>query len=258
MDYQIGVADYGMDVWYGGNLNLEKRLSLLKNCGINGIEWLKGADMSEAVQNASLFHRMGMDFASCSMSSPELTMKCASAFGKKYVWIIIPARRTVPFETYCRQANAFVEAAAYYGLKAALHNHLGTRVESQQELDDFMAAVPGAELLLDIGHLHAAGGDCAETVRKYHDRLAAVHFKDVFIKDESIGLDRWSERLRFCELNGGNCGLPLGATVKALRDAHYDKWLLIEHDTHLRLPEIDLKKSSDILKDLFGIKQQSK
>ena len=59
-------------------------------------------------------------------------------------------------------------------------------------------------------------------------------------------------RLRFCELNGGNCGLPLEAIVKALRDEHYDKWLLIEHDTHLRPPEIDLKKSADILKTLFA------
>ena len=248
---KLGVADYGMDVWYGGNLNLEQRLLLLKSCGIEGIEWLKGADMAEAVQNSALFHRLGMDFASCNMSSPELTMKCACAFGKDYVWITTPARRTVPFETYCRQANAFVEAAAYYGLKAALHNHLGTRVESPQELDDFMAAVPGAALLLDTAHLHAAGGDCVETVRKYHDRLAAVHFKDYFLKDESIGLDRWPERLRFCELGGGNAGMDFAPIVRELRDHKYDKWVLIEHDTHLREPEIDLKKSADILKDLF-------
>ena len=31
---KIGVADYGMNVWYGGNLNLECRLCLLKECGI--------------------------------------------------------------------------------------------------------------------------------------------------------------------------------------------------------------------------------
>ena len=49
MNYKIGVADYGMDVWYGGNLNLEQRLELLKSCGIGGIEWLKAADMAEAV-----------------------------------------------------------------------------------------------------------------------------------------------------------------------------------------------------------------
>ena len=256
---KIGVADYGMDVWYGGNLNLEQRLLLLRDCcGVEGIEWLKAADMAEAVQNAALFHRLGMDFVSCSMSSAELTMKCTCAFGKEYIWFSIPSRRTVPFETFCRQANAFVKAAAYYGLKAALHNHLGTRIESQQELDDFMAAVPGAALLLDTAHLHAAGGDCVETIRKYHDRLAAVHFKDYFIKDASIGLEEWPKRLRFCELGGGNAGMDFAPIVRELRDHKYDKWALIEHDTHLREPEIDLKKSADILKDLFGIRQEVK
>jgi len=39
--------------------------------------------------------------------------------------------------------------------------------------------------------------------------------------------------------------------VRELRDHNYDKWVLIEHDTHLREPEIDLKKSADILKELF-------
>ena len=251
MKNQLGVADYGMDVWYGGNFNLRQRLELLRDCGIGGIEWLKASSMSEAVQNAAEFHRMGMDFASCNMSNVELTMKCACAFGKKYVWITIPAGRDVPFEDYCRRANAFVEAAKYYGLKAALHNHLGTRVESPQELDDFMKTVPGASLLLDIAHLHAADGDCVEVIRKYHDRLAAVHFKDIYYKDKSIGLDKWGQRLRFCELGGGNAGMDMEKIANELQKFNYDKWILIEHDTHLRAPEIDLKKSADLLKELF-------
>ena len=251
MQNKLGVADYGMDVWYGGNWNLQQRLELLKSIGVDGIEWLKASTASEAVQKASQFHRMGMDFASCSMADPELTMKCASAFGKEYVWITVPCTRDVPWDAYCRRANAFVEAAKYYNLKAALHNHLGSRVESQQELDDFMKAVPDAALLLDIAHLHAAGGDCVETVRKYHDRLAAVHFKDIFYKDLNVGLDAWWDRLRFCELGGGNAGLDYCAIAEELRKFRYDKWVLIEHDTHLRAPEIDLKKSADILKELF-------
>ncbi|MBO5724144.1 MAG: TIM barrel protein [Lentisphaeria bacterium] len=248
----LGVADYGMDVWYGGAYNLEQRLDLLKSCGIDGIEWLKGADFAEAMQNAITFHKMGMDFASCSMSSMELTLKCTCAFGKKYVWFTHRATRDIPFDVYCRRANAFVEAANYYGLVPALHNHLGTRVENQQELDDFMKAVPGAALLLDIAHLHGAEGDCIETIRKYHDRIAAVHFKDVFYKDKSIGLDRWSERLRFCELGGGNAGMDMEAIANELQKYKYDKWVLIEQDTHLQDPAIDLKKSADLLKELFA------
>jgi len=249
---KIGVADYGMDVWDGGCYNLEQRLELLKSCGIEGIEWLKANDAADAVQNAALFHKMGMDFASCSLPNPELSMECSCAFGKEYVWFNVKCTRDVPFEDYCRRANGFVKAAAAYGIKAALHNHLGLRIESQDELDTFMKAVPGAYLLLDIAHLHAAGGDNIETIRKYHKRLAAVHFKDVFYKDKSIGLDRWGERLRFCELGGGNAGLDYEAIGKELKKQSYSKWVLIEHDTHLREPATDLKKSADILHGIFG------
>ena len=112
MAYKIGLADYGLDVWYGGCYNLEQRLGLLKECGIDGIERLNASDMAEAVQNAALFHRMGMDFTTCSMSSPELTMKCACAFGKEYVWFPMRCGRDIPFAEYCRRANGFVEAAA--------------------------------------------------------------------------------------------------------------------------------------------------
>ncbi len=251
MSYKIGLADYGLDVWYGGCYNLEQRLDLLKECGIDGIECLKATDMAEAVQNAVLFHRMGMDFASCSMASPELTMKCACAFGKEYVWFPMRCGRDIPFDEYCRRANGFVQAAAWYNLKGALHNHLGARVESQEELEDFMQAVPGATLLLDIAHMHAAGGDCVELIRKYHHRLAAVHFKDIYYLDKSIGLERWPERLRFCEIGGGNAGLDYVKIAEELIKTHYHRWILIEQDTHLQEPQIDLKISAGILKMLF-------
>ncbi len=251
MKNRIGVADYGMNVWFGGDYNLEQRLDLLKSIGIEGIEWLKASSMSEALDRASVFHRKGMDFVSCNCASFELTMKCACAFGKEYVWLTVPGARGIAFDEYCRKANAFVKAAEYYNLKAAIHNHIGDRVESQQELIDFMEAVPGAALLLDIAHLHAAGGDSVEIVRKYHDRIAAVHFKDVYYKDLSIGLDQFWDRLRFCELGGGNAGLDYEAIARELNKYNYSKWVLIEHDTHLREPEIDLKISADILRELF-------
>lgn len=252
MKNKLGVADYGMNVWDGGTLNLEHRLETLKSLGLDGIEVLNVSTETEAFYNASLFHRMGMDFVTCSMSQAEMTMKCASAFGKEYVWFSIgQVTRDVPMETYIRRANAFVEAAKRYNLKAALHNHLGCRIEQQDELERFMEEVPGATLLLDIAHLHAAGGDCVRTVQKYHDRLAAVHFKDIYYKDLNVSLETWWDRLRFCELGGGNAGLDYEAIAKELQKYNYDKWVLIEHDTHLREPALDLKVSADILRDLF-------
>ena len=181
-----------------------------------------------------------------------LGMEYTAALGKEYVWLTPgPAGRDVDFDVFCRRANKFVQAAARFGLKAALHNHLGSRIENQQELEDFLKAVPGAYLLLDVGHLAGAFGDNVEIIRKYYDRIASVHFKDIFIKDDSLGLDRWGERLRFCELGAGNAGFDFAAAAEELARRGYDKWVLIEHDTHLREPLLDLKVSADALKAIF-------
>ena len=179
-------------------------------------------------------------------------MKMTSAFGKDYVWFNVgPCTRDVPMETYIRRAKKFVEAAKRFNIKAALHNHLGCRIEQQDEVELFMEQIPEATLILDIAHLHAAGGDCIRTIQKYHDRISAVHFKDIFYKDLNVSLETWWERLRFCEVGGGNAGFDCEAVAKALVDKKYDKWILIEHDTHLNEPEVDLKVSADRLREWF-------
>ena len=110
-----------------------------------------------------------------------------------------------------------------------------------------------AKLLLDIGHLAAAGGDVCATAGRYFDRLAAIHFKDVFVKDESIGLERWWERLCFCELGGGNRPgmIDWQGAARLLKEKNYTKWVLVEHDTHLREPLEDLKISITELKAIM-------
>jgi sugar phosphate isomerase/epimerase len=214
---------------------------------------LKAATEIQAIDNASLYHRMGMEFLSCNVANnPGLNMKMTSAFGKDYVWFNVgPCTRDVPMETYIRRAKKFVEAAKRFNIKAALHNHLGCRIEQQDEVELFMEQIPEATLILDIAHLHAAGGDCIRTIQKYHDRISAVHFKDIFYKDLNVSLETWWERLRFCEVGGGNAGLDCEAVAKALIDQKYNKWILIEHDTHLNEPEVDLKVSADLLREWF-------
>lgn len=253
MKNKLGVADYGMDVWDGGLLNLEMRLETLKKIGLEGTEMLKAATEIQAIDNAFLYHRMGMEFLSCNVANnPGLNMKMTSAFGKDYVWFNVgPCTRDVPMETYIRRAKKFVEAAKRFNIKAALHNHLGCRIEQQDEVELFMEQIPEATLILDIAHLHAAGGDCIRTIQKYHDRISAVHFKDIFYKDLNVSLETWWERLRFCEVGGGNAGFDCEAVAKALVDKKYDKWILIEHDTHLNEPEVDLKVSADRLREWF-------
>ena len=249
---KFGVADYGMNVWDGGNYDFETRLEELRKIGYDGTERLECIDAANALSKAATYRRLGMSFATCRGPNPETTLRYSAALGLEYIWLTPgDSARKVDMETFLRRSRRFVEIANRFGVKSALHNHLGTRIENQEELDLFMKECPGASLLLDIGHFHGAGGDILGTIDKYFDRIAAVHFKDVFIKDEKIGLDAWHERLRFCELGAGNCGEPWDEAAKLLKKRGYDKWVLVEHDTHLRDPLLDLKVSLDALKKIF-------
>ena len=47
------------------------------------------------------------------------------------------------------------------------------------------------------------------------------------------------------------CRFDFAAAGEELKRHGYDKWVLIEHDTHLREPLTDLKVSADALKAIF-------
>ena len=250
---KFGVADYGMNVWDGGCYDITLRLEELKAIGFDGTERLECTDAADAVYRAAQYRKLGMDFATCRcMSSVENTSVFTAGLGKEYVWLAAGSSdRNSDMETFLRRSRRFQQAAARFGLKAALHNHLGSRIENQEELDLFMKEVPDACLLLDIGHLFGAGGDILKTIDRYFDRIAAVHFKDVFILDDSKDLTEWCARMRFCELGCGNAGEPWREAAQLLRSREYDKWVLVEQDTHLLDSVAELKKSLTELKKIF-------
>ncbi|MFN6955260.1 MAG: TIM barrel protein, partial [Acetobacteraceae bacterium] len=76
--------------------------------------------------------------------------------------------------------NEMARRMAARGLRLAYHHHLGTVVQSEAEIDRLMAATdPAVGLLLDTGHLAAAGGDPVAAARRHAPRIAHVHCKDV-------------------------------------------------------------------------------
>ncbi len=243
---KFGVADYGMNVWDGGCFDIEERLCQLKKIGYEGVERLTAATADEAVYKAARMHKLGMDHATVLGPTVELSIQWAAAFRKGYVWTSVSGR---DFDTFCRQVNLQAEACRRWGIHVALHNHLGSPVESQQQLEDFLARCPECKLILDTAHLAAADGDPVEIVRKYPDRLESIHLKDWFVTNPDVGLDRWPARGRFCELGAGNIGMDNLAVMKALVEAGYDGWILIEQDTHLQDPFKDLAISRKHLSD---------
>ena len=244
---KVGIADYGMNVWYGGFMDYETRMAKIKAIGYEGIERLTPIDAADALNKATILAKLGMDFSTVLAPTLELRVQWTAAFGKKYIWSDVSINHAKDsMETYCRRVNYLVEAGKKYGVKIAVHNHLGCIVETQEQLDEFMEKCPEAGLVFDVGHMAVAGGNVREVFEKYYDRIVAIHLKEWVSTDPDA--KEWWDRGYFCGLGQGNTPVDNEYVVKAAIEKGYDKWILIEHDTHKREPLEDLADSREILR----------
>ncbi|MFC7704575.1 myo-inosose-2 dehydratase [Plastorhodobacter daqingensis] len=131
--------------------------------------------------------------------------------------------------------EAFADYLATQGITLAYHHHMGTVVESPEDIDAFMAATgPRTHLLFDAGHCAFGGGDPAAVLARHVGRVAHVHAKNI----RRPICDRVrAERLSFLQgvLAGAFTvpGDPEGAIdfvplLRILAQAGYDGWLVIE------------------------------
>ncbi len=98
------------------------------------------------------------------------------------------------------------------GFVPTFHHHLGTRVQTPAEIERLLEGTD-VPLLLDTGHLTAAGGDAVAGLRAWRDRINHVHLKDV-------------RGTAFCELGTGEADLE-----GFLADLDgYSGWLVVEQD----------------------------
>lgn len=66
-------------------------------------------------------------------------------------------------------------------LKLVYHHHMGTPIQTGEEIEQLMSMTDPdlVSLLWDSGHLDFAGEDPEEILREYPDRIGLLHFKDV-------------------------------------------------------------------------------
>ncbi|MBV8439961.1 MAG: myo-inosose-2 dehydratase [Hyphomicrobiales bacterium] len=81
---------------------------------------------------------------------------------------------------YGAKMTEFAKRLDGEGLKLCYHHHVGTIIQSEHDIDAFMANTkPPAHLLLDTGHARWGGADPAGLARAYRERIGHVHCKDV-------------------------------------------------------------------------------
>ena len=109
-----------------------------------------------------------------------------------------------------------VALAREAGLVPSFHPHLGTIVESPPQIAQVFRHT-GINFCPDTAHLQAAGGDPANLIRTYADRIRYVHLKDY--RDGAF-------------LPLGQGAQDLDAVLGALRAIQYDGWITVELDSY--------------------------
>ncbi|MDN5795590.1 MAG: sugar phosphate isomerase/epimerase [Intrasporangium sp.] len=157
--------------------------------------------------------------------------------------------------------------ASEHGVRAVLHPHVGTMVESGPEVQRVLEGSSIA-LCLDTGHLLIGGTDPAELTRQSPDRIAHTHLKDV---DSTIADKVRAGRLTYTEGVVQGMYRPLGtgdvdvaAIVNTLQGNGYTGWYTLEQDTILTEeprgegPVHNVRISADHVRGLLAISSAPK
>jgi inosose dehydratase len=119
------------------------------------------------------------------------------------------------------------------GLRLAYHHHMGTVVQTEDEVDRLMDACDDSvSLLLDTGHLTFAGGDPVRAATRHAGRIAHLHCKDVRLAVLSRSVNRDSSFLD-AVLDGvftvpGDGCVDYPGVLEPVARAGYRGWLVVE------------------------------
>jgi inosose dehydratase len=133
-----------------------------------------------------------------------------------------------------------------FGLPIAFHGHTDTHVETEEQLEAFLADTDPerVSLCFDTGHHAYCGGDPVGFMRRHHDRVSYMHFKNVDgairerVEADGIPLETATEIGVWCELSEGT--IDYAELGRVLREVEYDGWVMVEHDMRRPPPHVPL------------------
>jgi inosose dehydratase len=142
----------------------------------------------------------------------------------------------VEYQNFADTLDAVGEITLQEGVRSCFHNHVGTVIETREEVDRLLALVDPALVFLgpDTGHLAWAGADVLAFCRDYADRIRTMHIKDIDAEVRERGrVAGWDYRTFekngiFVELGEGSVDFP--AILDILQAAWFEGWLIVETD----------------------------
>lgn len=135
--------------------------------------------------------------------------------------------------------GARVEEIAQYcasqGIDLVYHHHMGTVVQSPEDIDAFMAVTgPATKLLFDAGHCLFGGGDPAAVLAKHIGRVRHFHAKNVRqavrarVEGEGLSFMDGVRAGVFTVPGDQEGGIDFAPLLKILSETGYNGWIVIE------------------------------
>jgi inosose dehydratase len=164
-----------------------------------------------------------------------------------------PTLDDAQWNTLFTNLDRLADVAARRGVRAVLHPHVGTVVETPDDLERVLTR-SSVRLCLDTGHLLIGGTDPVELVKAVPERIAHVHLKDV---DRALAARVTAGELTYAQAVAQRLYTPLGqgdvgvaAIVTALRQKGFDGWFVLEQDTILDAEPVQGGPIDDVVASL--------
>jgi len=138
------------------------------------------------------------------------------------------------WKPFCERLDAVARHLEKQGLKLAYHHHMGTVIESEEEVDRMMGSTAAVGLLLDTGHLTFAGGEPMRVLERHAARIVHVHCKD--IRRDKLARARGQDLSFLDAVLGdvfavpGDGSIDFEPVLQGLARSGYQGWLVVEAD----------------------------
>lgn len=137
------------------------------------------------------------------------------------------------FRVLAERLSDLAESVEQQGLRLAYHHHMGTVIQTEDEVNALMSACrPSVKLLLDTGHLTFAGGDPVRAATVHAPRIAHLHLKDIrpnvltrVRNDDTSFLEAVLQGV--FTVPGDGC-IDFAPIADALLAVGYDGWFVVE------------------------------
>ena len=241
---------------------------MLENHGLSLISgWYSGRllqrgvrdEMAELQDHLDLLKRMGCEVLIFAEVSSCIHSNIRARVSQR------PNMNAEQWALLARRLSNLAGMTADRGVVLSYHHHMGTVVQSAEDIDRLMEMTGDAVgLLLDTGHAAFAGADPAAIAAKYGSRISHVHCKDVRPAILGQCLNGDSSFLA-AVLDGvftvpGDGCLDFKAVLSALGKADYAGWLVVEaeQDPSVAPPPRYARLGYENLRSILGYSDHSR